>query len=71
LLESRKKAEGKIVERHGSFGMTGGIKEQCGAMELDGFIKIRLDALFLESVLKADGKIVESFGPIRMTRRTK
>jgi hypothetical protein len=39
--------------------MTRGAKEECSTMELDGLIKVRWDALLLESVSKADGKIVE------------
>lgn len=37
-----------------------GTKEQCSAIELNGFIEVglRWDALLLESVSKTDGKIV-------------
>jgi hypothetical protein len=51
--------------------MTGGMKAQCSPMKLDGFIKIRQDALLLESVIKAACKIVERRRSKRMTERTK
>jgi hypothetical protein len=51
--------------------MTGGKKEECSAMELDGLVKIRQDAPLTESVAKTDGKIVERRRLIRMTRGAK
>ena len=38
LLESVIKADGKVVERHGSTRMARGTELQCSSMELNGLI---------------------------------
>jgi hypothetical protein len=47
--------------------MAQGEELQHGPMKLNGLIKVRHDALLLESVMKTGSKIVEKYGSVGMT----
>jgi hypothetical protein len=51
---------GKVVERHGSIGMSKRMKCQCSSMELNGLIQVRLSTTLFKSAFEAIDKVVES-----------
>jgi len=50
--------------------MTRGMECKCSSMEVNGLIQVRQNPSLLKSDLETDGKVVERYGSIRMTRGT-
>lgn len=70
LPESVVKADGKVIERHGSITVAGGTERQRSPIEIDGLIYVRQDASLPESDVKGHGKVGEKFGSIRVINGT-